>query len=94
MAILGFPCFITLLKAKSPGFLAGTFQFLVCLLSISVPARTCKVKVVTVKICVVKFHLFFVFGVNVQVKMNLSIDNFIFLKIREVNRILFGGKSQ
>jgi len=35
--------------------------------------------------------LFFVCAVNVQVKINLSIDNFIFLEIKQVNRILFGG---
>jgi len=32
----------------------------------------------------------FVYGVNVQVKMNLSKENFIFLKIKGVNGILFG----
>jgi len=63
-------------------------------LSISVPARTGKVKVVTVKICVVKLHCFFVCAVNVQVKMSLSIENFIFLKKDGVNRILFGGFFQ
>ena len=38
--------------------MAGTFQFLICLLCISVPALTGKVKVVAIKICIVKLHCF------------------------------------
>jgi len=57
---------------------------------ILVPALTGKVKVVTIKICTVKFHFVFVCDVNVRVKMVLSIENFIFLKIEGVNRIKFG----
>jgi hypothetical protein len=36
--------------------------------------------------------LFFIFGVNVRVKINLSIDNFILLKINAPKRILYGKK--
>ena len=59
--------------------MAGTFQFfLICCSSILVPALTVKVKVVTIKICAVKLHCFFV-DVNVQEKFILSIENFNFL---------------
>jgi hypothetical protein len=37
---------------------------------------------------------FFIYVVNVLVKMELSIENFIFLKIMGMNQILFGRMSK
>ncbi len=37
--------------------------------------------------------LLFIYDVNVQVKMNMSIENFIFFILNEVNRILFGSNN-
>ena len=37
--------------------------------------------------------LFFVYAVNVRLKINLSIENFIFLKIIDFNQILFAIKQ-
>ena len=72
-----------MLKQKVPAVGPGLFAYVVsCYDDILVPACTCKVKVITEPECVLCFH-FFVYAVNVQFNIYLSIANFYFFNYSE-----------